>query len=110
MHRTMKNNPDCKNKEQANRPLESPPKFVIGTRIRGALKSELCNPQNLNLRVGAQVIVSSCDGPKIGQVVSNKIINFRKDNSFAPPKILRMATENDLAKEKNKGEARRQGQ
>ena len=40
----------------------------------------------------------------MGQVVSNKIINIRKDDSFAPPKILRIANENDLTKEKKKEE------
>lgn len=104
MYRTLKNYPDCKKKEQANHPPEPPPKFVIGTRIRGSLKSESCNPQNLNLRVGIQVMVDTDDGPKMGQVVSNKIINIRKDDTFAPPKILRIANEKDLAKEKNKQE------
>jgi len=107
MEQNVSNKPDCKNKDQVNRSPESPPKFVIGTRIRGALMSELCNPQNLNLRVGVQVIVNSGDGPKIGQIVSNKIINFRKDKSFSPPKILRIANENDIAKEKNKEERER---
>ncbi|MEE9498371.1 MAG: regulatory iron-sulfur-containing complex subunit RicT [Nitrospinaceae bacterium] len=104
MYRTLKNYPDCKKKEQANHPPEPPPKFVIGTRIRGSLKSESCNPQNLNLRVGIQVMVDTDDGPKMGQVVSNKMINIRKDDTFAPPKILRIANEKDLAKEKNKQE------
>ncbi len=104
MYRTLKNYPDCKKKEQANHPPEPPPKFVIGTRIRGSLKSESCNPQNLNLSVGIQVMVDTDDGPKMGQVVSNKIINIRKDDTFAPPKILRIANEKDLAKEKNKEE------
>ncbi len=104
MYRPLKNNPDCKKKEQANHPPEPPPKFVIGTRIRGSLKSESCNPQNLNLSVGIQVMVDTDDGPKMGQVVSNKIINIRKDDTFAPPKILRIANEKDLAKEKNKQE------
>ncbi|MEE8268912.1 MAG: regulatory iron-sulfur-containing complex subunit RicT [Nitrospinaceae bacterium] len=102
MKQNMDNRPDCKHKDQANHPPEPPPKFVIGTRIRGSLKSESCNPQNLSLRVGIQVMVDTVDGPKMGQVVSNKIINIRKDNTFAPPKILRIANENDLAKEKNK--------
>ncbi len=104
MYRTLKNYPDCKKKEQANHPPEPPPKFVIGTRIRGSLKSESCNPQNLSLRVGIQVMVDTDDGPKMGQVVSNKIINIRKDDTFVPPKILRIANEKDLAKEKNKQE------
>jgi cell fate regulator YaaT (PSP1 superfamily) len=51
-----------------------------------------------------QVMVGTNDGSKMGQVVSNKIINIRKEDSFAPPKILRIANENDLAKEKNKVE------
>jgi cell fate regulator YaaT (PSP1 superfamily) len=104
MTQNVNSKPDYKKKEQANRPTEPPPKFVIGTRIRGSLKSELCNPQNLNLRVGMQVMVNTNDGSKMGQVVSNKIINIRKEDSFAPPKILRIANENDLAKEKNKEE------
>ena len=104
MQQPANTKPDCKHKEQTNRPPESPPKFVIGTRIRGALKSELCNPQSLNLRVGAQVMVSTNEGTKMGQVVSNKIINIRKDDSFTPPKILRIANESDLAKEKSKEE------
>jgi len=107
MEQNVKNKPDCKNKEQAHRSPKPPPKFVIGTRIRGSLKSELCNPQNLNLRVGTQVMVNTSDGPKIGQVVSNKIINIRKDDSFDPPKILRIANESDLVKEKNKEERER---
>jgi len=104
MEPNVNNKPDCKNKEHAARPPEPSPKFIIGTRLRGALKSELCDPQSLNLRVGIQVIVNSGDGHKIGQIVSNKIINFRKDESFAPPKILRIATEKDMAKEKAKEE------
>jgi cell fate regulator YaaT (PSP1 superfamily) len=49
-------------------------------------------------------MVDTDDGPKMGQVVSNKIINIRKDDTFAPPKILRIANEKDLANEKNKQE------
>ena len=104
MDQNVNSKPDCKKKEQASRTTEPPPKFVIGTRVRGSLKSELCNPQSFNLRVGMQVMVETNDGTKLGQVVSNKIINFRKDDSFSPPRILRIANENDLAKEKNKEE------
>ena len=68
MEPNMKNKPDCKKKEHTNRPLEAPPKFVIGTRIRGSIKSELCDPQGLNLRVGMQVIVDAADGSKMGLV------------------------------------------
>ncbi|MDH5763586.1 MAG: regulatory iron-sulfur-containing complex subunit RicT [Nitrospinota bacterium] len=108
MQPNIKNQPDCQKKQKANRPPEPPPKFVIGVRIRGTLKSELCSPQNLNLRVGTQVMVDTDEGIKIGQVVSNKIINIRKDDSFAPPKILRIANESDLNKEKDKAERERQ--
>jgi cell fate regulator YaaT (PSP1 superfamily) len=108
MQPNIKNQPDCKKKQKANRPPEPPPKFVIGIRIRGTLKSELCNPQNLSLRVGAQVMVDTDEGIKIGQVVSNKIINIRKDDSFAPPKILRIANESDINKENDKAERERQ--
>lgn len=100
----MKHQHECPKEEQAKQPLGPPPKFVIGVRVRGSLKSESCNPQNLILRVGMQVMVDTPDGPKMGQVVSNKIINFRKDSGFAPPGILRIADEKDRAKEKNQEE------
>ena len=95
---------ECPKKEQAKQPPGPPPKFVIGVRVRGSLKSEPCNPHTLILRVGMQVMVDTPDGPKMGQVISNKIINIRKDPGFAPPGILRIADEKDLAKEKNQKE------
>ena len=101
MERSMKLKRDCPKKEQAKQPPGPPPKFVIGVRVRGSIKSESCNPHNLILRVGTQVMVDTTDGPKIGQVVSNKIINIRKDPNFAPPGILRIADEKDRAKEKS---------
>ena len=107
MQQNTNKKPDCTNNKPENHTPEPPPKFVIGTRIRGTLKSELCNPQSLNLRVGVHVIVDSSDGPKIGQVVSNKIINIRKDVTFAPKKILRIANESDLTKERNREERER---
>ncbi|MCZ6514220.1 MAG: PSP1 domain-containing protein, partial [Nitrospinae bacterium] len=97
----MKLKRDCPKKEQAKQPPGPPPKFVIGVRVRGSIKSESCNPHNLILRVGTQVMVDTPDGPKIGQVISNKIINIRKDPNFAPPRILRIADEKDRAKEKS---------
>lgn len=108
MKHDVTNQPACDRKNKAKPSAEPPPRFVIGTRIRGSLKSELCNPQNLVLRVGMQVVVDTEDGPKMGQVVSNKIINIRKDDTFSPPKILRIANESDLAKERNKEERERQ--
>ncbi len=100
MDRNTKIKHDCKKKQQAKQPPGPPPKFVIGVRVRGSLKSELCNPNSLALRVGMQVMADTPDGPKIGRVVSNKIINIRKDESFSPLKILRIANENDQTKEK----------
>ncbi len=97
----MKLKRDCPKKEQAKQPPGPPPKFVIGVRVRGSIKSESCNPHNLILRVGTQVMVDTPDGPKIGLVISNKIINIRKDPDFAPPGILRIADEKDRAKEKS---------
>jgi len=104
MERPRKLKRECPKKEQARQPPGTPPKFVIGVRVRGSLKSESCNPHNLILRVGMQVMVDTPDGPKMGQVISNKIINIRKDPGFAPPGILRIADEKDLAKEKNQKE------
>lgn len=104
MERPRKLKRECPKKEQAKQPPGPPPKFVIGVRVRGSLKSESCNPHNLILRVGMQVMVDTPDGPKMGQVISNKIINIRKDPDFAPPGILRIADEKDLAKEKNQKE------
>ncbi len=104
MERPMKLKRECPKKEQAKQPPGPPPKFVIGVRVRGSLKSESCNPHDLILRVGMQVMVDTFDGPKMGQVVSNKIINIRKDPGFAPPGILRIADEKDRAKEKNQKE------
>ena len=104
MERPRKLKRECPKKEQAKQPPGPPPKFVIGVRVRGSLKSESCNPHNLILRVGMQVMVDTPDGPKMGQVISNKIINIRKDPGFAPPGILRIADEKDLAKEKNQKE------
>ncbi|MCH7651538.1 MAG: sporulation protein [Nitrospinae bacterium] len=104
MERPRKLKRECPKKEQAKQPPGPPPKFVIGVRVRGSLKSEPCNPHTLILRVGMQVMVDTPDGPKMGQVISNKIINIRKDPDFAPPGILRIADEKDLAKEKNQKE------
>ena len=101
MEQQAKPKQDCKKTDVDHCPPESPPKFVIGVRIRGSLKSELCNPQNLNLRVGMRVMIETREGLKLGQIVSNKIINIRKDIITPPPKVLRIANENDLTKEKN---------
>ncbi len=93
-----------KKKEKVCKPSGPPPKFVIGIRVRGSLKSELCNPQDLSLRVGMRIMVDTGDGAKIGQVVSNKIINIRQDKGFTPPKVVRIANEKDLTRDKNKEE------
>jgi cell fate regulator YaaT (PSP1 superfamily) len=73
----------------------TPPKFLIGIRINNQVKSQLCDPQQLKLRVGMTVMVNSKEGLKMGLVASNKIINFRKDKS-EHFKVLRVANENDF--------------
>lgn len=104
MDRKPHKKPDCKKKEPAAKPSGPPPKFVIGIRTRGSLKSELFDPEGLTLRVGTSVMVESEDGPKMGQVVSNKIVNIRKDAGFLAWKVLRIAHEKDIAHEKHKTE------
>ena len=104
MNRNPSNKQNCKKKESTVKPSGPPPKFVIGIRVPGSLKSELFDPKNLALRVGTSVVVEYEDGPKVGRVVSNKIINVRKDPGFSVWKVLRIADDKDLAREKNKEE------
>lgn len=87
-------------------PKQTCPRFVIGVRMRGRDKTQLCNPGDLPLRVGMQVMVETEDGPQIGVVASNKIVNIRKDRC-QPLKILRIANEADLQHEREKQERER---
>ncbi len=89
------------NQDNSSDTSTSTPKFVIGVRIRGTDKSDLCNPGNLVLKVGQQVMVNTEDGAKIGIVASNKIINFRKE-AIPVLKVLRKANSGDLQKEAEK--------
>ncbi|CAI2718057.1 PSP1 domain-containing protein [Nitrospina watsonii] len=77
------------------------PKFVIGIRMRGRDKTQLCDPNTLKLRVGMDVMVDTEDGPQIGVVASNKIINIRKD-ACHPLKVLRLANDEDRHHEEEK--------
>jgi len=81
--------------------VEAPPKFVIGVRLRGMDKSKQCDPGSLRLRVGQKVMVNTSDGPRMGVIGSNKIINLGK-NPSPILKILRLANEEDSKKEKDK--------
>jgi len=87
-------------KEKPNT-TEAPPKFVIGVRLRGTDKSNQCDPGSLHLRVGQKVMVGTSDGPKMGVIGSNKIINLGK-NPSPILKILRLANEEDSKREKDK--------
>jgi len=79
------------------------PRFVIGIRMRGRDKTLTCDPGDLVLRVGMNVMVETEDGPQIGVVASNKIINIRKETCH-PLKILRVANEADHRHEREKQE------
>ncbi|CCQ91849.1 Stage 0 sporulation protein yaaT [Nitrospina gracilis 3/211] len=81
----------------------SRPKFVIGVRLRGRDKTQVCDPHTLQLRVGMEVMVETEDGLQIGVVASNKILNVRKD-ACRPPKVIRLANQEDLQHEQNKCE------
>ncbi len=91
------------NQDKKSEGSTSPPKFVIGVRIRGTDKSDLCDPGSLSLKVGQQVMVNTADGTKMGVVASNKIINFGKVE-IPTLKVLRIANTGDLQKETEKKE------
>ena len=80
-----------------NSSAKQPPKFLIGVRILAQVKSELYNPGDLKLKVGRTVLVNTQQGLKMGVVASNKIPNFRQDNTFN--RILRIANDNDFQAE-----------
>ncbi len=76
---------------------QRPPRFLIGVRVIAQTKSELYNPGDLRLKVGATVMVNTRQGLKMGVVASNKIPNFRQDETFN--QILRTANDNDCQAE-----------
>ncbi|GJL79908.1 MAG: stage 0 sporulation protein [Nitrospinaceae bacterium] len=78
------------------------PRFLIGIRVRDKGKSELYDPGTLQLRVGMTTIVESGKGQEIGVVASNKIVNFRKEESQSFKRVLRIANENDLQAEERR--------
>ena len=92
------------NRPETTTPESKPeaPKFVIGVRVRGQGRSEQFDPENLELRVGTTVMVHSPDGPKIGVVASNKILNIRRQAGFHPPQVLRVANTHDINHEHEK--------
>jgi len=83
-------------------PKSEAPKFIIGVRVRGREKTEQFDPGNLQLRVGATVMVHSPDGAQLGVIASNKVLNIRRESGFNPPQVLRIANEFDLKHEDEK--------
>ena len=81
---------------EAEKAAAPSPNFVIGIRVENYDKSITFDLMNLKLRVGMRVMVESHEGPKLGVVASNKIINFRQDRKEPLRKVLRIANENDL--------------
>lgn len=79
-----------------------PPRFVIGVRLRGQEKSDLFDPQDLNLRVGTWVIIRSKQGERLGVVASNKILNFYKNGPKPQGVVVRPARTEDFAAAKKK--------
>jgi len=74
-----------------------PPRFVIGIRLRGQEKSDLYDPQDLNLKVGAWVITRGKQGERLGIVASNKILNLYKNGPKPQGVVLRPALTEDFA-------------
>ncbi|PIQ95934.1 MAG: sporulation protein [Nitrospinae bacterium CG11_big_fil_rev_8_21_14_0_20_56_8] len=72
------------------------PRFLIGVRILHQERSQLFDPAGIALRVGNQVIAETEQGPRLGIVASNKIVNFRKQAPCPVPRVLRVANGNDL--------------
>lgn len=72
------------------------PRFIIGVRLFGAEKTEYFNPGNLSLRVGNYVMLETKRGDKIGVIASNKIVNLREDLPENLPRVLRIATPNEM--------------
>ena len=98
----MAMNPVCQVQPPRDHSKEPPPKFVCGVRVRGVDKSVQCNPGNQTLRVGMKVIIATAQGDKLATVASNKLPNFKKDSSGPILNIVRIADDQDLAREQEK--------
>ncbi len=96
----MAMNPICKLEPPKDHPEGPPPKFVLGVRVKGVDKSVLCDPGNHTLRVGAHVMIATAQGDKFAVVASNKLPNFKKEAQAPVLNIIRVATEQDIAREK----------
>ena len=68
-------NTNLKNAQQAK-----PSRFVIRVRLRGSPKTNLYDPASFQLRVGDWVITETEEGPALGRVVSNKILDIQKNS------------------------------
>jgi cell fate regulator YaaT (PSP1 superfamily) len=96
----MAMNPICKLDPPKDSPKGPPPKFVLGVRVKGVDKSVLCDPGSHPLRVGTYVMIATAQGDKFAVVASNKLPNFKKEALAPVLNIIRVATEQDLAREK----------
>lgn len=72
------------------------PKFLIGIRLHGKFKSELCDPGALNLRVGQWVVIENAPGKGMGTVASNKILNIKNRPQNSCPAVMRHANDKDF--------------
>ncbi len=94
----MAMNPICKLDPPKDSPKGPPPKFVQGVRVRGIDKSVLCDPGTSKLRVGATVMIATAQGDKLAVVASNKLPNFKKEDTTTVLNIIRLANDQDLAR------------
>ncbi len=94
--------PICKLDPPKNSPKGPPPRFVQGVRVKGVDKSVLCNPGTHTLRVGMKVIIATAQGDTLATVASNKLPNFRQENTAPFLNVIRLASDADLALEQDK--------
>lgn len=97
----MAMNPICKLDPPKDSPKGPPPKFVQGVRVRGIDKSVLCDPGTNKLRVGTAVMIATAQGDKLAVVASNKLPNFKKEDTTSVLNIVRLANDQDLAREQD---------
>lgn len=79
---------------------DASPRFIIGVRVDGHDRTAFYDPGDLRLAVGTCVMIESKPAGKIGVIASNKIVNLRKDLPKPLPRVLRIASQNDLEERK----------
>ena len=92
--------PVCQVDPPPGTPAGPPPRFVVGVRVKGLDKTVRCDPGDLLLRVGMRVVLLTAQGDQLATVASNKIPNFKKDLAGPVLQISRLATPQDLEREK----------